>query len=289
MGYNFNEWVLIYLEKFAKRKLKRSTYDSYVRYARHIHISKPIEDITSVDLQEVINEMSDAGLKYSTINHTAVVMRRSLRKAAQLGMCSGSLWSAIDMPSAERRSVQILTESQYNAFVRECNLGCSVYADAFMFMLNTGLRPGELIALKWDCVDFNRSCIEVRATAYNGQLQQPKSASGYRIVPLNRAAREILLRQPVGVFCFTNTFGSMINYSSMRDSFRRVMRRIGRDSGGGMHMLRHTFATRLLARGVDIKSISQLLGHADEYITMHYYLHPDFHQLHSAVETLDAL
>lgn len=287
MNYAFNEWVYIYLDSFAKRRLKPSTFDSYIRYASHIDIKKPLSDIDTIDLQNVINKMVDSGLKTSTVKHTATVMKLSILKAEQLGLCRRALWYGVELPSSDPLSAEAFTDSEYNSFVYDCLHHPGVYSGAFLFLLNTGLRVGELIALqRFPDLDLKNKTITVNGTYYDGRIYPPKTKASIRTIPLNSKAYNIILQQNItSNFLFTNSNGDIINYRSMLECYRYLLKRCG-ISQCGMHKLRHTFATRLLNSGADIKTIQALLGHSSASITMNYYLHPDVKQLRSAVNLL---
>lgn len=284
---NFREWVDKYLEVYAKRKVKPSTFESYKLYAQHIHIYKKLSTLCTEDLQEVINEMVDSGLRTSTVKHTATVMKLAVEKAEQLHYCDRALWYGIELPRNDSIKGTAFTEIEYNSIIADCYNANSIYADCILFILNTGLRIGELIALRrFTDVNIKHRSITVNNTVYRGDLSTPKTGASVRTIPLNDKAWYILMRQPIrSEFVFTNSDGNMINYSSILKSYQRILKRCGIPQSG-LHKLRHTFATRLLSAGADIKSIQDLLGHASPDITMKYYLHPDQEQLRNVVNLL---
>lgn len=287
MDYSFRDWVFVYLDSFASRRLKPSTFDSYKRYAKHIDIIKPLSKLDTIDLQMVINKMVDSGLKASTVKHTATVMRLSVLKAEQLGLCRRATWYGVELPPADPLTAEAFTESEYRDIVHDCLYYPGVYSDAFLFLLNTGIRVGELIALqRFTDFDLKNKTITINGTYYNGKIYPPKTRASVRTVPLNSQAYNIILRQNVSNnFIFTNSNGSVINYRSMLECYRYLLKRCGIPQCG-MHKLRHTFATRLLNAGADIKTIQTLLGHSSSSITMNYYLHPDIEHLRGVVNLL---
>lgn len=287
MNYSFREWVNIYLETFAKRSLKPSTFQSYIHYATHININKYLADVETIDFQMVINEMVDSGLRSSTVKHTATVMRQAVLKAEQLGYCKRALWYGIVLPPADQIEAEAFTHYEINALKNDCVQHNSIYSDLFLFLMNTGLRVGEAIALKrFSDIDIKNKLIHIRGTAYKGKIYDPKSKAAFRSIPLNPIAHSIILRQPIcGQFLFSNSDGNMIKYRSLLESWKFTLKRCGINQCG-LHKLRHTFATQLLSSGADIKSIQQLLGHSSPDITMKYYLHPDIEQLRNVINLL---
>ena len=171
-----------------------------------------------------------------------------------------------------------------------------VYAPVFVFLANTGLRVGELLALTWGDVDFGKRLINIRRSSSivqivneeTGKVTQeevittPKTLNGYRKVYLNRTAEQnlrMLLSRRSGSpldedFIVTKTDGSMCSHSALTRAYERQTRYYGHRSTN-IHALRHTFATRSLAAGMDIKVLSNMLGHSNVRITYDLYVHPD--------------
>lgn len=180
-----------------------------------------------------------------------------------------------------------------------------VNGGAVDLILNTGLRMGEALALRWSDVNLQKKTVSVTknlATVKNRSgkgpkftlvlQERPKTASGKRIVPLNRAALAALedLKtapgySPDGFIIHTKdgspvmprTFEQMLELMCAAAGIRRT----------GVHALRHTYATRLFEKGVDIKVISELLGHSSTEITYRIYVHVIDALKESAVEALD--
>lgn len=287
MDYFFNEWVQIYLNTFAKRTLKKSTFDSYLVYAKHINIDKRLSELCTIDFQIVINEMVDCGLRASTVKHTATIMRQSVLKAEQLGLCARALWYGVELPTADSVCVEAFNDFEYQALKNDCIQHNSIYSDVFLFLLNTGLRVGEALALqRFSDIDYKNKTVSISGTLYQGQIYEPKTKKSFRTIPLNQTAYSIVMRQPItNKFLFVNSDGKPVIYRTLLECWKHTLKRCGIEHCG-LHRLRHTFATRLLVAGADIKTIQQLLGHASPDITMKYYLHPDIDQLRNAVSLL---
>lgn len=149
-----------------------------------------------------------------------------------------------------------------------------------IFSLNTGLRLGELTSLEWSRVNVFNKTILINITK-NGEQ---------RTVPLNKGALSVLekkfmIKSLKNDYVFINRTGGRVNHNSLRNVFHKLLRRAGIDNFR-LHDLRHTFATRLAQRGIDIYKISKLLGHKDIKMTQRYAHHcPD--SLREGVEILD--
>jgi integrase len=144
-----------------------------------------------------------------------------------------------------------------------------VIYDMLMLILNTGLRRSEALGLRWDDVRG----VEIRVIG---------KGSKFRAVPLNAAALEVLRRQPrAGPYVFD--LPNRASGSLMRRTMETIEKRTGVHSG--LHLFRHAFATRLLAAGVDIVTISEILGHSRMSVSL-LYSHSNPEQKRKAVDTL---
>jgi integrase len=178
-------------------------------------------------------------------------------------------------------------------FFRELNIGIRVVSpdeegkllrnaapyiqDVIRFALNTGLRTGEIFTLRWSDVDFEKSILNVFA---------PKTQKT-RAVPINSEARKVLEAWALGrksefVFYNLETGKPLVD---LKSGFGRACRKAGID-GVSWHTLRHTFASRLVNRGVDIVTVQQLLGHSAITVTMRY-THTNLDSKHAAVAKLE--
>lgn len=165
------------------------------------------------------------------------------------------------------------------------------YGDAFILALHTGLRMGELIALQKGDVDFEAKKLYVRRNAQvvgkrnvdgsraSGRrtvLSTTKTYSGTRTISLNNialeAARRLCDSHPESQCAICGVRGGQVTHERFERSFYRVLDNCGLERTG-VHSLRHTFASFLFEQGIDIKTISTLLGHASTKITMDTYIH----------------
>lgn len=149
-----------------------------------------------------------------------------------------------------------------------------------LFALNTGLRLGEMISLRWDAVDLQRRAIVVQ----NTESFTTKSKRN-RIVPLNDTACSILVTKSRAQRVFLRKDGSPWNESYVGHLFKKCVRTSGVDKRLHFHSLRHTFASWLVQDGVSIFEVQKLLGHSNIAITQEYsHLQPE--QRHSTVNRI---
>lgn len=285
----FNYWISI-----KEQKLKPSTARLYRRrYSRYItgQIGKyKLADIKPLHCQMLLNKMAESGYCYSTIKSTKMVLHSMLETACENDIlisnpCKKSMEYNLGTLPAVKEALTIKEQQ-----VLLDNGGYLSYFDQFLFILQTGLRIGELIGLEWNDIDFeNRTMSIQRTMTYQSDLGTwettvPKTEAGIRTVPLTNEAVDILKRQKIKNWnvqiipmewrnkVFLNKTGhpvSCTNYDNSLASFckKHQMKTFS------VHILRHTFATRCIEGGMKPKTLQKILGHASLRTTMDLYVH----------------
>lgn len=226
------------------------------------------------------------GLSAKTVTDVLSVIRNVLKFAIRKGMyvpCDGiaiqvkrsaNPMRVFSKTEQEQLCKYILTE------LEPCNIGILV-------CLFTGLRIGEICALQWEDVSFADQTIHVHQTLQRVQNQSgngpktkivvttPKSSCSIRTIPIPDELSEILAtykRSSVG-YLLTNDERKFVEPRTMQNRFKKALKSSGIDAAN-FHVTRHTFATRCIELGFDVKSLSEILGHATVNITMNRYVHP---------------
>ncbi len=274
MCYNLKEWVREWLMVYKKIMVKPSTFDSYLYDAKRIECTVLLNELTSMDIQSVVNELVIMGCQSSTIKHTLCLIRQSLVKARKLGYINNlCCLEDIELPKATPKRVDSFTLTESNTILK--NYKKSYYGEFFVFLLCTGCRVGEGIALTWNDIDFFNKRIYIRNTDYKGALQTVKTSAGDRALPMYDIIEKMLVRlyKKRSSDCsrvFLNTFGRPINYRSLLKCWHRFLDLLN-IAPVGMHVLRHTFAHMALRTNIPVKVVSAWLGHADTTITLNIY------------------
>ena len=158
------------------------------------------------------------------------------------------------------------------------------FRDLVMFALNTGMRRGEIVNLRWVDVDMDRRVIRI----VNQETFTVKGGKG-RVIPMNDTVYGILCnRLSISSHVFTNQAGGKLYDNYIQHRFKKYIRRLGLNPNLHFHHLRHTFATSLVKQGVPIYEVQHLLGHAN-VTTTQIYSHMSVEDLRSAVGVLDKL
>lgn len=288
MNYTLNEWVVEWIKTYKAIMLKPSTYDTYLQHAKSVSCSKPLRALESSDIQLIINEMVVKGRSIATIKHVLTLIRQSLYKARRLGYIADlRCLDDLELPrGAGAHPVLAMSLLDINRLQANCN--DTLYGDLYLFLLYTGMRVGEAIALQWPDIDFFSKKIYIRHTDYKGKLQTVKTSSGLRCLPMGDNIEKILLKQlkRKSAACsrvFTNSYGSQINYRSLLKSWHRYLDKI-HVPPAGLHVLRHSFAHYAIRNGIAVKVVSAWLGHADVTITIGVYDNVTVDDLEQAAE-----
>ena len=286
-------WFEYWMEN-KKRSVRPNTVRNYTeRYNMNIKPilgKKIISEITTINCQNVMNKMADNGYKSSTIYQAKITLFNMLEYAFQNDVipknpCNKLVKYDIGEKSKKKEA---LTVEQQKKFCEV--IDGNTYELQYRFLLQTGLRTGELVGLKWQDVDFENRLLTIeRTTEYRystgvWKTGEPKSKSGYRKVPLTKEAIDILRLQKLKNSTFPlihmewrdTVFlckkGTPVKNSTYDTMLFKLCDKaeIPRFS---MHILRHTFATRCIEAGMKPKTLQTILGHSNIGITMNLYVH----------------
>jgi len=232
----------------------------------------------------------NGGLSARSVVYHHRILSKALDYAVRMGMVARNVTSVIDPPRVARVKMATLNTKEVARFLDTAKE--TSYYVFFTTLLYTGLRRGELLALKWRNLDLEKGSLIVVETAYklgNGEyvIKEPKTAHSRRTVSLSPALVALLgeyrvdqelLRIQLGIgltdndFVFIRHDGSPINPNAVTLAFQRVVKKAGLKHIR-LHDLRHTHATLMLKAGEHPKIVSERIGHANIGITLDTYSH----------------
>ena len=219
------------------------------------------------------------GLSTKTVRNIHQIISSALKLAVEQRLIAHNPADGCALPKAERKEMQTLPVEQLTSFLREAK-DSGVY-ELYYLDLATGLRRGELLGLKWDDVDLKNGILHVRRQIMrqNGAVVEAplKTKNSYRSIAIPADAVEVLKTQREKVGCgseyvFPSPTGGPISPDSVLHMLQRVLKRAGLERVR-FHDLRHTFATLALQNGVDVKTVSGMLGHYSAGFTLDTYAH----------------
>jgi integrase len=294
----------------SQRHLRRKSYIGYASLIANYLPSiarKGLAKLAPADVQKQYTAMLEAGLANTTVRHYHAMLHVMLESAVMLGLVSRNVTDYVKAPPLGKGKQYPLTQEQLTHLL-EAASGERLEA-LWVVLAATGMREEEILGLQWSQVDIAGSRLHVRMTLhrYEGEytLEIPKSDASKRTLPLSAAARQALIahgerqgaeRAAAGkaweaswdlVFC--SKLGTPFSPDMLRYWFHQLVRRAELPRQTRVHDLRHTFATLLLERGVNIKVVSELLGHSSIGITLAIYGHVTQKMYDQAIGHIEAM
>lgn len=292
-----DEWL-----KYQESRIKATSLSTYRAYAKtHIRPalgSLPATELTEADVMSFLALVSGPEKDFAkkTVHLIANILKQVLTFGKKYGVTVDPALCTVRLSSGRQRTPNTLTGEEQEKLLE--TLGpCKRPSDlAILLSLKTGLRVGELAGLQWGDIDFEAGFLNVRRTV--GRINnddnttsiyigEPKSESAKRKVPLAPSLLAFLEehRQADEIYATSGRLRPQ-ETGSLQKHFKLVLKNAGiRDIN--FHALRHTFATRCVEKGFDVKSLSMILGHSDVSITLNTYVHPSMENLRNMMQNLE--
>lgn len=285
----FEYWIDL-KKKTVRPNTVRNYSERYERNIKNVIGNKLLTEVKPIHCQKIFSDMADEGYKTTTIYQTRIALYNMLEFAKEneviiTNPCKKSVKSDIGKPSDKKETLTIDDQRRFLAAAK----GQS-YEYQYRFALQTGLRTGELVGLKWEDINFERKTLtiersmEFRYKVGEWRVGPPKSKSGYRTIPLTDEAICILKAQKEknrklkvidkewADTVFLCRKGQPVKNSTYDTALFIICDKAG-IKRFSMHVLRHTFATRCIEGGMTPKTLQKILGHSNIGITMNLYVH----------------
>jgi len=299
VGQWLDIWTAEYLGgvKYGTQKTYKAQVENHIKPALG---AVRLQKLTPHAVQAFYNSLQrDKELSPKSIRNVHGVFTKALSTAHRLGYIPANPCDIATTPRIEKYQFHTLSDDQVTAFVIACQSEGSVYAALYSVLVFTGMRMGEGSGLAWDCVDFRKGTITVER-----QLQRrPEKDGGFVLVPLKndrprtikpprfvmdtlRERHTVQMRERLqagsawvgrtdgkgqaSALVFTNPLGAELHPRTIAKHLKIILQRIGAEDVT-VHDLRHTYATLALQNGVDVKTVSQTLGHATAAFTLDIY------------------
>jgi integrase len=299
MGAFLDQW----LENTVRLNKRASTHASYLQIVtKHI---KPF--IGGMQLSKL--SPAAVGTFYATLEREGrsgrmrqmahAVLHRALERAVKLGQAARNVCDAVERPEAPRHEITPLTQDQTVAFLKATDE--TRLRALYILAIASGLRQGELFALRWDDIDLNLGVLSVRRTVVqigtDFVVNEPKTARGKRLVELPAYAVEALqqhlrcmmIEGHAGAgWVFVSRNGKFLRRNVVRQQLREIVTKAGLPKIR-FHDLRHTCATLLMSGGTHAKVVQERLGHSQIGVTLDTYSHVLPGMQRDAANSLDAM
>ena len=309
--YTTGQWMDVWIENCAKIKVRPSSHQTYRGYIDN-HIKPnigdvPLNKLSSLHLQKLYKKLlaggrvdrieardQPKGLSAKTVRNINQVISSAMDFAKDQKLISSNPTDGCALPKLEHKEMKTLPVEQLTSFLREAKE--SGVFELYYIELATGLRRGELLGLKWEDIDLSQGNLRVQRqiARINGEIIEAplKTKNAYRTLPLSTDAVDVLREQRKksgnSPYVFPSPTGGPISPDSILHMLHRVLKRAGL-AQVRFHDLRHTFATLALQNGVDIKTVSGMLGHYSAGFTLDTYTHVTTSAKKEAANTMGSI
>ena len=290
--YTVGQWLDAWMENYAKLQVRASSYKTYQGFiSNHIKPNlgdMPLEKLTAMDLQRLYKHLLESGrvectesrnkskgLSVKTVRNINQMISSALNCAVEQRLIASSPTKGCVLPKLERKEMKILPPESLGTFFEEAQR--SGVFELYYIDLATGLRRGELLGLKWSDIDLAKGIIHVRRQILrqNGEVVEAplKTKNSYRNIAIGADAIKVLKgMEQKDEYVFPSPYGGPMSPDSVLHMLQRVLKRAGLERIR-FHDLRHTFSVLALQNGVDVKTLSAMLGHYSAGFTLDTYAH----------------
>ena len=301
----YQEWLNVYKFDVIRENTRRSYNTVYIKHISPVLGNMCLADINQLQIKNLIKNLKEDGYGYETQNKVKILLVDIFNKALINEYIRKNPAKGISVKRDERNERRVLSQEEQNIFF-DCCKG-TFYDNLFVIAVSTGMRIGELAALRWSDIDWDNRVIRVTRTLvyqkYEGDSQKefhfenPKTRTSLRNIPINRQCEVALKKQfmqksvvtskqPItkkvderySDLLFTTKFNTPLNSQIVSDAIKKVVDEVNltRDITEEMelfsaHCFRHTFATRCFEAGIQPKTVQAYLGHASLQMTMDLY------------------
>lgn len=242
---------------------------------------------------------NDGGLSAKTVTDILTIVKSTIDYARYNNLVVSCNLSKLTIKKKDKE-MRVLCQSEQDALIRVLIADMDLYKFGVLLSLYTGIRIGELCALQWEDLSITNSTLKVRKTMQRIQetnigassktkiiITEPKSDCSIRDIPLPSFLVEIArqFRDHPKAYILSGERGKYIEPRTMQNRFKTYVKESG-ISDANFHSLRHTFATRCVEVGFELKSLSEVLGHSNVNITLNRYVHSSFELKYSNMNKL---
>ena len=294
----FGEIINMWLESI-KNTVKESTYANYLmKVEKHILTrlgSISYDKLTTQNLNDFVSERLESGLSAKYVSDITVLIKSAAKHAhRQFGYVNRAEY--MSLPKKEVLSEkQLLSSSEQHILTENLMKNINLCNAGILLSAATGLRIGELCALQWSDFDFEKSTVTVRKTmqriknientsATKVIVSSPKSRTSFREIPIPEFLKNALINLKSDNNSFMLTGNSkFVEPRTMQYRFKSILKKLSLPMVS-FHSLRHMFATKCVTLGIDVKTLSEILGHSSVKITLDRYVHTSMERKQSCMK-----
>ncbi len=290
----YQDWLEDWLENYIRPTAKPKTYTRYYEIVSK-HLSpcigmNELSELTPFTLQRFVTDLTvcgnlktGKGLSGNTVNSMITVVQNSLKTAYSLGYVEEYTADKIKRPKVQEKKIECFSFSEQKQIESYILNSEKDKLFGILLCLYTGLRLGELLALEWTDMDFAKAELYINKTCHDGKDENgkfgritntPKTSSSIRTIPIPYQLLPLLkqLKTKSHSSYIVSNGKNAVPFRSYQRTFDVMLRNLD-IRHCGFHSLRHTFATRALECGMDVKTLSEILGHKNPTVTLNRYVH----------------
>lgn len=300
----FKEWSMKWLNIYKFNHISKKTYNIYYDVIiNHLAPFLGEEQLNNINYEliekYILNKKEE--LSNTTINLHLSIIKNIIFDAANNNIIDNYKLYKIKMLKKSKDNLNFFSIKDQYLIEDYCLKSVKdYYSIGIILTLYTGLRIGELISLTWDDVDLNNGYLRVNKTEsrikdnnkWLNIISSPKSVKSNRIIPIGKEIINILKKlknKKYGNYIVSYKNGNKMLIRTYQHYFKSIQMKIGLNNILCFHSLRHTFATRAIESGVDIKTLSEILGHSNASITLNIYVHSLFETKKKAMDKISKL
>ena len=301
----YEQWMNVYKFDIIRENTKNHYSQVYTKHISPYIGNFYLKDIKQMDIKKILKKLDENGYGFETKNKVRVILIDIFNKAIANDYIRKNPAKGISVKRNNEKDIRVLSQEEQVIFFNCCK--GTFYDNFFTTAMSTGMRIGELAALRWNDIDWNENVIRVTRTLiyqkFDGDNKKefhfgdPKTDTSVRVIPINKQCKIALkkqyaqknivaskapeCKQPDKQFAdllFTTKYNTPLNSQIVCDAIKRIVDEINltRDITDEMelfscHCFRHTFATRCFEAGIAPKTVQAYLGHATLQMTMDLY------------------
>lgn len=287
----FEEYAKRWLE-IKEKAVKTNTYESY-EYICNYHVfpafgKTKIQKLTTPNLNDYFNKKLKEGLSTASVVKHRATIHGILQFAVQEGVVSHNVCDKCMPITIRHKETRAMTPEEAQRLLetaREIYVKHKGHLNKFyqifhvvLLALVTGLRRGEILALRWDCIDKDELTLTIKENLVEVKggvkIDTPKTEKSKRVVAIGQDVVDYLYELDDGKsdYVFHTRTGGLMTLSNVNRAFRALLKE-AKIEGIRFHDMRHTHATLLITNGLDFKAVSERLGHSDVRVTLNRYTH----------------
>ena len=307
VSFIYDVWFPLQVEGRNKKPKTIAFYESAAKLIKDYFAGRVLQEITPMDIEKYLSYLGTEyigrfgrPLKPKTVLHHYGTLNLIFGYAERQEIIIKNPMARVEAPKKQFHAVDAFTPEQTKAFLAEVDMRPLEFRCMIYLLITTGIRRGECAGLKWKDIDEQNATLSVErnvsyTTAAGLEVSTPKTSNSIRTIPLMGRVAE-MMREYKAITAeehkgkdlaeaFIFPAADDLYSPRLPDSITRRLKRFMKHSGLpdlSPHDLRHTCATLLLANGADVKSVQEILGHADASTTLNFYVRSDLSQMRSA-------